>query len=67
MKQSKGTKLVKSVRLSDPTAVRDVSLGHGSQADRPPRNYAKSAHEQTHEDTTSAFDDVAARRKRWGV
>jgi len=70
MKQSKGSKQIKSVRLSHLDGVREVSLGHKATAERSPRNYSKSddaveARETSENDND--FDDVSARRKRWGI
>lgn len=58
-------KSLKQVRLTNPSAVRDVQLGHRATADRAPRNFAKADVEQRHADTT--FDDVKAREKRYGI
>jgi hypothetical protein len=66
MKQSKGSKQLKEVRLSDPTGVRDVALGHKATAERSPRNYSKSDVTQMSGDDND-FDDVAARRQRFGI
>lgn len=66
MKQSKGSKQIKSLNLYNLDGVRDVTLGHTATADRPPGNYAKSAYTPGH-DTMSSFADVYARRKRWGL
>ena len=59
-------KSLKQVRLSDPSGVRDVQLGHHASSERPPRNFAKADTPQTHPDTTTPFDDVKARQKRYG-
>lgn len=66
MKQSKGSKQLKAVRLSSLDGVRDVALGHHATADRPQRNYAKSNYARKHEED-STFDDVRNRNKRWGL
>lgn len=63
MKQSKGSKQLKSVNLSRLDGVRDVSLGHKATAERSDRNYSKSDHVRRHEE----HSDVAARNKRWGL
>ena len=63
MKQSKGSKQIKSVSLSRLDGVRDVALGHKATADRPDRNYSKSDYARRHEE----HSDVAARNKRWGL
>jgi hypothetical protein len=63
--KAKTSKSIKQVRLSDPTAVRDVALGHRATADRSPRNYAKSDVTQMCADDD--FDDVKARSKRYGI
>lgn len=63
MKQSKGSKQLKVVNLSNLDGVRDVALGHKATAERSPRNYSKSDYVPTHEE----HSDVAARRKRWGL
>jgi len=65
MKQSKGSKCLKAVRLSRLDGVRDVALGHKATADRATRNYAKSEYSQGHADDSS-FADVYERRKRYG-
>ena len=65
MKQSKGSKCIKQVRLSSLDGVREVKLGHKATADRPDRNYAKSEYSQGHADDSS-FADVYERRRRWG-
>ena len=64
MKQSKGSKQLKSVSLSTLDGVRDVALGHKATADRPARNYAKANDRPSPPD---AYHDVAARNKRWGL
>lgn len=64
--KAKTSKSIKQVRLSDPTAVRDVALGHRATADRSPRNYAKSDVTQMQADDND-FDDVKARSKRYGI
>jgi hypothetical protein len=66
MKQSKGSKQLKAVRLSSPTGVRDVALGHKATAERAPRNMAKSDYTERGLDDND-FDDAKARRKRWGL
>lgn len=63
MKQSKGSKQLKSVNLSRLDGVRDVALGHKATAERADRNYSKSDYVRTHEE----HSDVAARNKRWGL
>jgi hypothetical protein len=63
MKQSKGSKQLKSVSLSSLDGVREVALGHKATADRPDRNYSKSDYVRTH----AEHADVAARNKRWGL
>jgi hypothetical protein len=70
LKQSKGSKQIKSVNLSSLDGVRDVALGHKATAERSPRNYSKSddaveANELSEPD--SDYDDVKARNKRWGL
>lgn len=70
MSQSKGTKQIKSVRLSHLDGVRDVALGHRATAERSPRNYSKSDDAVERNETSegdSDYDDVNARRKRWGL
>jgi len=67
MKQSKGSKHVKTLILSNLTGIRDVSLGHKATADRPDRNYAKSAYPRRHSEDSGFYADVAARNKRWGL
>lgn len=62
MKQSKGSKQLKSVSLSRLDGVRDVALGHKATADRPTRNYSKSDYVRRHEE----HSDVLARKKRYG-
>ena len=62
MKQSKGSKQLKSVNLSRPDGVRDVALGHKATADRAERNYSKSDYVPRH----AEHSDVAARNKRFG-
>ncbi len=62
MKQSKGSKQLKSVSLSRLDGVRDVALGHKATADRPTRNYSKSDYVRRHEEHA----DVLARNKRYG-
>jgi hypothetical protein len=66
MKQSKGSKQLKSISLSSLDGVRDVALGHKATADRSPRNYSKSDDGRTPVQATT-HDDVAARNKRWGL
>lgn len=66
MKQSKGSKQLKSLRLSSLDGVRDVALGHKATAERSPRNYAKSEYKPGHAEDSS-FADVYARHKRWGL
>lgn len=63
MKQSKGSKHLKSVSLSRLDGVRDVALGHKATADRADRNYSKSDYVRRHEE----HSDVLARNKRWGL
>jgi len=63
MKQSKGSKQLKSLSLSRLDGVREVALGHKATADRPTRNYSKSDYVRTHEEHA----DVRARNKRWGL
>ena len=63
MKQSKGSKQLKSVDLSSLDGVRDVALGHKATAERSARNYSKADYVRTHEE----HSDVAARNKRWGL
>lgn len=63
MKQSKGSKQLKSLSLSRLDGVREVALGHKATADRPARNYSKSDYVRTHEEHA----DVRARNKRWGL
>lgn len=63
MKQSKGSKQVKSLSLSRLDGVRDVALGHKATAERPARNYSKSDYVRQH----AEHADVAARNKRWGL
>lgn len=63
MKQSKGSKQLKSMMLSRLDGVRDVALGHKATAERADRNYSKSDYERRH----SEHADVAARNKRWGL
>jgi hypothetical protein len=63
MKQSKGSKQLKSLSLSRLDGVREVALGHKATADRPPRNYSKSDYVRTHDEHA----DVRARNKRWGL
>lgn len=62
MKQSKGSKQLKSMLLSRLDGVRDVALGHKATADRPTRNYSKSDYVRRHEE----HSDVLARNKRYG-
>lgn len=64
--KAKQSKSIKQVRLSDPTAVRDVALGHHATAERSPRNRAKADVTQMNE-SDNDFDDVKARRKRFGI
>lgn len=63
MKQSKGSKQVKSMMLSRLDGVYEVALGHKATADRPARNYSKSDYVRLHEE----HSDVQARHKRWGL
>ena len=58
---TKGHKVVKSHKLSNPAGVRDVQVGHASVANRMAGHHSKSGPAAGEPDA----DDVAARKQRF--
>jgi hypothetical protein len=65
MKQSKGSKQIKSYSLSSLDGVPDVAVGRTASADRKYRSASKV--EKSDGDGEGPHDDVVARNKRWGI
>jgi hypothetical protein len=65
MKQSKGSKQIKSFNLSSLDGVPDVAVGRTAAAERHGRS--SKVIEKSDGDGEDQHDDVAARNKRWGI